>query len=135
MALPWVVWLAVGAAVALWSLKLGTKFTLFFYAGLVFVAIGLVKMVIALLTRSPEHTAKHQPGYVHQHAPVHQHGQSHSPQARHVPAHPVPGAQHPQAAHTANHYQQQAQVFACPRCHAQVNHVSYFCSQCGMRIR
>lgn len=134
MAIPWVVWLAVGAAVALWSLKLGAKFTLFFYAGLVFVAIGLVKMVISLLTRSPEHTAKHQAHPTHtpqvQHHPVQgryaSHVQQHGP-----PAHPSLDAQHA----TAQRYQQQAQVFACPRCHAPVNHMDYFCSQCGMRIR
>lgn len=123
------IWLAVGAAVALWSLKLGPKFTLFFYAGLVFVAVGLVKMVVAVATRSPAHAAKHlQHPPVDTHAPVHgvpqhMHRSVHAPE---LVRHPAARPQAPSAA---------PQVFACPRCHATVNHMAYFCSQCGMRMR
>ncbi|MBI4150492.1 hypothetical protein HY492_00010 [Candidatus Woesearchaeota archaeon] len=52
--IPAFAYLLVGALVAYVSLRIGETFTFFFYVGLVFLGIGLAKLLIGFLLRKKE---------------------------------------------------------------------------------
>jgi hypothetical protein len=52
--IPALIYLLVGAVVSYVSLRIGNTFTFFFYVGLVFIGIGLAKLLIGFLLRKKE---------------------------------------------------------------------------------
>ena len=114
MALHWLIWLIVGGGIAFWSSKLGDKFALFFYLGLVFVLYGFVRMLISFMLRPEKEQAQPQ-----RQPPAYPQGQGYPAQVQH-PAVPPSLRQ---------------SVFYCPRCQAQLGPASRFCGMCGLRVR
>jgi hypothetical protein len=121
MALHWSIWLIVGGVLAVWSVKLGDKFLLFFYVGLIFAAIGLGKMLIGFMLREKYHEA-----VVHAHSPQVVHSQH--PAVKHGPVHPA-HTQHPAVPGLNQTH------FSCPRCKYPMAPAARFCSMCGLRVR
>ena len=134
MGIHWLVWLFIGAVVAVFSYSLGDKFTLFFYCGLLFLAIGVAKLGIRIIAGKDKEIAKEaemphstygqhlQQGFTHAH-PHAQHagtGQGHAYGAQHGMQ--VAQAQHPQ----------QPRVYVCPRCRHPLVHGARFCHNCGL---
>ncbi len=52
--IPALVYLLVGALVSYVSLRIGANFTFFFYVGLVFIGVGLAKLLIGFVLRKKE---------------------------------------------------------------------------------
>ncbi|HSU72656.1 MAG TPA: zinc ribbon domain-containing protein [Candidatus Binatia bacterium] len=67
--IPALVWLAVGVAVAIVSYKVGDAFKLFFYLGIVFIIVGVLKAVLKKRAQPTHQThASHQAHHTQTHA-------------------------------------------------------------------
>lgn len=143
MGIHWLVWLVIGGAVAVFSYSLGDKFTLFFYCGLLFLAIGVAKLGIRIIAGKDKELMKEaeqphptygqhlQQGFTH----AHQHAQGHlQSRAQHNAAYGAQGAQQAHAAQ-AQHPLQQPQFYVCPRCRHPLVRGARFCHNCGLPFR
>lgn len=119
------VYLIIGAFVSLVSWRVSFEnLQLFFYIGLVFVAVGIMKLFISAVKKSTldeqkPAQPKQQNAAAHQ---AHMHPQHH-PQQHHQNA---PVAHHAQ--HQQHHYKY------CPRCRNVVRSHDVFCPRCGARV-
>ncbi|MBI4144898.1 hypothetical protein HY493_01680 [Candidatus Woesearchaeota archaeon] len=52
--IPAIVWLGIGAGVSYLSLRVGGNFTFFFYFGLVFIGIGVARILLSFVFRKKE---------------------------------------------------------------------------------
>lgn len=52
--IPAIVWLGLGAGIAYISLRIGGAFTFFFYIGLVFLGVGVAKILLSFIFRRKE---------------------------------------------------------------------------------
>ncbi len=119
MAIPWAVWLIVGAGMAFWSLRIGDKFLLFQYVGYLFVIIGVGKALVGFVLRPKKEEVQAQ---------------------RIIPAAQTPRPQphvahHAHAQHPAAPPQLRQTQFSCPRCRHPLSPAGRFCHMCGLQIR
>jgi ABC-type nickel/cobalt efflux system permease component RcnA len=120
--IPASVFIIVGAGMILMSVFVGinmqdiAKFSLFIFAGAIFILIGFFKIIIKQQKEAkhphhrahhPAHKAKHKP-----HKPAHKHH---------------PHAKHPTAHHT--------QIIRCSNCHVKLHHMFKFCPNCGQKLK
>jgi len=113
MAIPSLVWLAIGTLVTIMSLRLGDKFTLFLIAGPILIIIGIGKALVWFVLRQKK--------------PVHmtpQHAQKLSQKGAHPARHAV--AVPPSLRQS---------YYTCARCRTVILPASNYCITCGLKIQ
>lgn len=95
-------------------------FTLFIYAGLLMIIIGIIKLAVLWAKNRKEKKPAH-------HHTTHHHAQHTQHHTRHT------SQQHTQP-HTHHQTRQHQQTTYCPRCGAALSSRANFCYNCGNRI-
>ena len=109
----WIVWLVVGAGVAVASQLIGGNLSIFLYIGLLFLVVGIFKLIVRYITTPKESRAESQEMKREMPLPYQQQWHAYKqPAATAVP---------------------QQQFVYCARCGNPMRASDYFCSRCGTR--
>jgi Zn-dependent protease with chaperone function len=119
MAIHWIIWLIIGVAITIFSWSLGSKFVLFFYAGLVFVGIGIAKLGIRIVVGREKKAVKETQ-------------QPHPSMSQHAQHGWVQGHQHAMA---QGQHIERPQYYICPRCRQPLVRNAKFCHNCGLPLQ
>ncbi|RJQ18197.1 hypothetical protein C4573_00560 [Candidatus Woesearchaeota archaeon] len=155
MKIPGIAYLIIGAVIAGYAFFVrakteSTAMLIFFYIGLLFIAIGGIKLLMQ--KKAPKHHATHPSHsyntqqHMHQAPPAHtqhiQHQQqntAHHIQPHHAQHTHIQQAQQQQNMHVyPQHSQQQhmfPQVVVCPVCQGRNPISANFCSRCGKNLK
>lgn len=146
--IPGVIFVVIGGIMAWYSKYVESKtentmMTIFFWVGVAFVAVGVLKIIFDYNSKMPKPVKKknqeHRPQQAQMHAQHQHYAQQHYPQQHQRQVHPQPVHNQHQAAQ--RYHIQTAQqpahltIIGCPRCGTRHYSHANFCQQCGTRLK